>query len=169
MLCLRLFKKYHFQTWQVYPLKTLLTKQKIRKKQLAFSGYFKQRNRHYSEIRRFFGGGQVCFHQPQTTNTHPPSPRPNLLLPPPPPPLWTIITKQKTRQKQLARFPVISNSQTVVIWIFNFKKREKTTYIYTDSPEMVIRVDIRICHYTALNSFNVFRLKYKGKKLGGLI
>ena len=54
-----MFKTYHFQTWQVYPLKTLLTKQKIRQKQLAFSRYFKQRNRHSSEIRRFFGGGQV--------------------------------------------------------------------------------------------------------------
>ena len=42
-------------------------------------------------------------------------------------------------------------------------------YSYIESPEMLIRGDFRICHYTALNSFNVFRLKYKGKKLGGLI
>ena len=42
-------------------------------------------------------------------------------------------------------------------------------YSYIESPEMLIRGDFRICHYTALNSFNVFRLKNKGKKLGGLI
>ena len=42
-------------------------------------------------------------------------------------------------------------------------------YSYIESPEMLIRGDFRICHYTTLNSFNVFRLKYKGKKLGGLI
>ena len=124
VLCLRLFKTYHFQTWQVYPLKTLLTKQKIRQKQLAFCRYFKQRNRHSSEIRRFFGGGQVCSHQPQTTTTNPPPPAPTFSYhhhhhhyePP-------LLNRKQ--DKSNLRFPVISNSQTVVIRIFNFKKGKK--------------------------------------------
>ena len=114
----------------------MITKQKIRQKQLAFSRYFKQRNRHSSEITRFYGGGPVCSHQPQTT-----PPRP------PPPPLWTIITKQKTSQKQLA-FSLYfkqSNRRSSETSLKKGKGKKQRTSIYNisrlsnlDSLEMLI-------------------------------
>ena len=114
----------------------MITKQKIRQKQLAFSLYFKQRNRHSSEITRFYGGGPVCSHQPQTT---PPLP--------PPPPLWTIITKQKIRQKQLA-FSLYfkqSNRRSSETSLKKGNGKKQRTFIYhisklsnLDSIEMLI-------------------------------
>ena len=102
VLCLRLFKTYHFQTWQVYPLKTLLTKQKIRQKQLAFFPLFQTAKPSFFGDQTFLWWGTGLFPPTPNNNHQPPSPRPNLLLPPPPPPLWTTIAKQKTRLKQLA-------------------------------------------------------------------